>query len=138
MSRKDRKLLVTAVPVKRVTGDSAEKAMSFGEEGGDTLRITELVNTTPKGLLRAAMEEYQKWAYDGYRGSFTTWINKFVRPKDVVEIIDPRYPERSYADPVGRKKPFQFLVEAVTYTLSQGGGGRQEIHLARRITESDL
>lgn len=74
----------------------------------------------PKSDLKAITEkEMERLNYDGYRGSITLYGEPFVSHGDILEITNPQENDKT-----GR-----YWIDGVTYTLSIGGGIRQEATL---------
>lgn len=78
---------------------------------------------TESELRKKAEEDYNKFDYEGYTGSFTTFGAPFVKATDGVELQSDALPERN----AGR-----YLVKKVTRTFGVNGY-RQKIELGNRI-----
>lgn len=73
-------------------------------------------------LLKLATEALEKLKYEGFRGSFTTFLQPMVRHGMAVKLIDPLIPDRNGV----------YLVRQVITRFGMEGG-RQEITLDRKI-----
>jgi hypothetical protein len=69
-----------------------------------------------------AEENLRKLKYEGFRGSFTTFLNPVVKHGDSVKLINPLIPDQNGV----------YLVRRVV-TTNGISGGRQEIFLDRKI-----
>ena len=81
----------------------------------------------PKRLFEIGKKQLEKYYYDGFRGSFTTFAIPQVKHGDTVRIINPALPEQNGLYKVKAVAPF-------------GGfdkGGRQEITLDYRIDDGN-
>jgi hypothetical protein len=79
--------------------------------------------TTIAQLSQLAINELQKYYYDGLKGYFTTFALPFVRMGDDVTLIDNIMPERNGT----------YRVKEVDYSGSISEGFRQKIHLDFKI-----
>lgn len=71
-----------------------------------------------EGLKAAVKAAILNLRYEGYRGSFTTFLQPTVKHGDVVTLVDPVYPEREGV----------YFVKKVTTRIGMDGG-RQEIEI---------
>lgn len=82
--------------------DNSKIEIEIGDPSGETRTITKY-NLDEKELREAATREAERLRYEGYRGSFDTFIEPFVRHGDEIELIDPVQPEKNgvyYAEAV--------------------------------------
>lgn len=73
--------------------DNKKTIVEVGDADGDE-RTMHFFNLSDKELKEAAERELERMKYDGYRGSFKTFGQPTVHHGDIVELIDPSYPER--------------------------------------------
>ncbi len=95
--------------------DSKGKITTFktGTTGGDS--ITLKVGAMPEAdVKRIAESELIKRSYDGFEGSFDTWLIPFVEPTFSIEYEDKDYPNKKGV----------YYVSAVETSFSDGGGKR--------------
>lgn len=95
------------------------------ETVGDTLgeqRTLFFYDVTRAELTALANEALTKYKYEGFRGSFLTFLQPTVKHGDAVKLIDPLIPDRNGV----------YLVRQVV-TRFGINGGRQEITLDRKI-----
>lgn len=103
--------------------DNTKKETTAGDDGGDSRTI--YVYDVPESQLQSiADQELLKFKYEGFRGSFTTFIDPCIKHGDAVTIIDERITDRNDT----------YLVKSVTTTYGMGGG-RQIVELDRKISE---
>ena len=93
----------------------------FGDENGD-LRTINLYNVPEADLKSAADRELARLKYTGYRGSFTTFGEPFIRPGDAAAMVSTIIPERNG----------NYLVKSVKRTFGMSGY-RQEVELETKI-----
>lgn len=110
----DIKLRVTAISLYP---DGSRKEVKIGDEGGEN-RTLNYYNLSVNELSKAAQRHYERMVYDGYRGSFTTFIEPFVRQGDIVVLKSVENSDRTG----------EFWVDKVTYRLGTDGF-RQEIKI---------
>lgn len=94
-------------------------------EVGDTLgeqRTLYFYDVSDSDLTKLATESLEKMKYDGFVGSFLTFLQPTVRHGQAIKMIDPEIPDRNGVYLV-RKVVTQFGID----------GGRQEITLDRKI-----
>ncbi len=113
----DVKLLVTAISLYP---DGKRKEVKIGDQGGES-RTLNYYNLSVEELRKAAERDYTRLIYDGYRGSFSTFLEPYVRQGDIVVLESPEESDRTGA----------FWVDKVVYKLSNDGF-RQEIKLGPR------
>lgn len=92
-----------------------------GDENGDK-RTIYVYDVPESDLQDRADQELLKFQYDGFRGSFETFLEPQVRHGDAVQLIDDRISDRNDV----------YLVKGVTTRYGMGGG-RQIIELDRRV-----
>jgi hypothetical protein len=112
--KEDVKIKVKAISNKK---DGKKLEIELGDDDGEqrTLNFYEL---DEKSLKEAAEREMEKLKYDGYRGSFTTFGEPFVRHGDIAYLNSREPSERNG----------KYYVDKVTYTFGMGGY-RQNITL---------
>jgi hypothetical protein len=95
--------------------DGTQIVVSSGAEGGVVRREKVSTVTDAAKLEEIAKAKLLQESYDGYEGTFTTFLLPFVQPgyKDIV--TDPRYNERQG----------NYFVESVETTFGTGGGRRK-------------
>lgn len=102
--------------------DNSKEQVRVGDESGDKRTI--YVYDIPKTELEdIANEELKKFKYEGFRGSFVTFLDPIVKHGDAVTILDNRVSDRNGT----------YLVKSVTTNYGMGGG-RQTIELDRRVS----
>lgn len=93
----------------------------YGDVNGE-LRTIQVYNLTQADADKIGNEALQKYKYEGFRGSFTTFLQPMVQHGQAIKMIDPLIPDRSGV----------YLVRKVVTTFGMNGG-RQEITLDRKI-----
>lgn len=111
---RDIKLCVKAISLYP---DGSKSEVKIGAEGGEN-RTLNYYNLSINELTKAAQRDYERMVYDGYRGSFTTFLEPFVRQGDIVLLNSSENSDRTG----------EFWVDKVTYRLGTDGF-RQEIKL---------
>lgn len=114
----DVSIMVTAV---NVLPDNTRTEIKVGDSFGDQ-RTLYFYNLAPETVKQLATEALEKLKYEGYRGSFTTFLQPFVQHGQAIKIIDKEVPDRNGIYLV-RQVVTRFGIE----------GGRQEITLDRKI-----
>lgn len=114
----DVSLQVTAV---NVHSDNTRTEIKVGDSFGDQ-RTLYFYNIDAATLQHLATEALEKLKYEGFRGSFTTFLQPFVKHGDAIRLVDPKIPDRNGI----------YLVRQVVTTFGMQGG-RQEITLDRKI-----
>ena len=103
--------------------DNTKIEISVGDDEGDKRTI--YVYDVPKVDLQSrADQELLKFKYEGFRGSFETFLEPEVKHGDSVTLIDDKITDRNDT----------YLVKSVT-TRYGVSGGRQVIELDRKIDE---
>jgi len=89
------------------------KSVTVGTTGGDktTLKVGAMNQADMKKVAESAL---QKQSFDGFEGSFDSWLIPFVKPTDSAHIEDVDYPYKTGS----------YYVKAVTTTFSSSGGVR--------------
>ena len=115
----DTRFKVTAINIKP---DNTRKKIEVGDSLGEQ-RTLYFYDVTDAELTTLANESLQKMKYEGFTGSFVTFLQPTVRHGEAIRITDPLIPDRNGVYLV-RKVVTRFGVE----------GGRQEITLDRKIS----
>lgn len=115
----DVRLKVTAISIRP---DNTRKEIEVGDADGD-IRTLHFYNVSDADLTKLANEALSKLKYEGFRGSFTTFLQPMVRHGEAVKMIDPLIPDRNGV----------YLVRQVVTRFGMDGG-RQEITLDRKIS----
>ncbi|HMG93952.1 MAG TPA: hypothetical protein VK589_28025 [Chryseolinea sp.] len=114
----DVSIQVTAV---NVHPDNTRTEIKVGDPFGDQ-RTMYFYNVSAQTLQDLATEALEKLKYEGFRGSFTTFLQPYVKHGDAIRLVDPLIPDRNGI----------YLVRQVVTTFGMEGG-RQEITLDRKI-----
>lgn len=93
----------------------------FGDSGGE-LRTMHFVELDKSDLQKVIRNEFEKLKFDGYKGSFETFLVPYIKPGDTAVLTDPDYPERAGS----------YQVETVETTFSMRGA-RREVSPERKI-----
>ena len=93
----------------------------FGDVNGE-LRTIQTYNLTAADIAKIGNEALQKYKYEGFRGSFTTFLQPMVKHGQAIKLVDPLIPDRTGV----------YLARQVVTTFGMQGG-RQEITLDRKI-----
>lgn len=115
----DVNLKVTAINIKP---NNTRKSITVGDSLGEN-RVLHFYDVTDGELKRLATEALEKLKYEGFLGSFLTFLQPTVRQGNAVKMIDPLIPDRNGV----------YLVRKVVTRFGMGGG-RQEITLDRKIS----
>ncbi len=115
----DTSIMVTAV---NVLPNNTRTEIKVGDSFGDQ-RTMYFYNVSSDTLQKLATEALEKLKYEGFRGSFTTFLQPYVKHGDAVRLVDPLLPDRNGV----------YLVRQVVTTAGVNGG-RQEIFLDRKIS----
>lgn len=102
----------TAIKVKAISMLENNKKIEIevGDPNGEQRTITKY-NLTEAELKEVATREIDRLRYEGFRGSFKTFLTPVVYHGDEIEIIDPKTPERNGV----------YLVEAVEHEIGVNG-----------------
>jgi hypothetical protein len=114
----DVRLKVTAICIRP---NNTRKEIEVGDPDGD-IRTLHFYNVSDADLTKLANEALERLKYEGFRGSFTTFLQPMVQHGQAVRMIDPLIPDRNGV----------YLVRQVVTSIGMGGG-RQEITLDRKI-----
>ncbi len=114
----DVKLKVIAISIKP---DNTRTQIEVGDPEGE-LRTIYFYDVNTVTLTKLANEALEKLKYEGFRGSFTTFLQPTVKHGQAVKMTDPQIPDRNGI----------YLVKQVVSTIGVDGG-RQEITLDRKI-----
>lgn len=106
----DKKVEIT---VEKTDAKGRVVSVTRGTTGGDK-KTLKLGNVADADLNRIADAELLKSSYDGYEGSFNTWLIPFVKPSFTALIIDEDYPYKH-----GR-----YYISSVKTSFSSSGGVR--------------
>lgn len=112
--KEDVRLLLKAIIMQ--PGNKKEE-VEIGEKDGEQ-RTFHYYNISAADAKKNLEKEAERLIYTGYRGSFTTFGSPDFRHGDIVDLVDPIYPDRA-----GR-----YLAKRVKTTFGEGGY-RQEIEL---------
>lgn len=114
----DRKVKVTAVSIYP---DNTKKEVTVGDEDGGE-RTQYFYDVSEADLKTYAEEALSKFQYEGFSGSFTTFVNPRINHGDCVKLTSAEIPDANGI----------YLVKRVT-TIHGVNGGRQEVFLDRKI-----
>jgi hypothetical protein len=103
--------------------DDTKKEVTVGDLLNGELRTKFVYGVSESGLLKVANEELNKMVFEGYNGSFETFLLPLVRHGDAVKLTDDEFPDRKGV----------YLVKEVVYNYGINGG-RQKISLDRKIS----
>lgn len=95
-------------------GSRKRISKEFGDLVDGELRTLNFVGVSEADLETRARAELARLRFDGYRGGLTTFGVPFVEHGDIVEVLDPDYPERDGA----------FSVDKVEKIFGLGGSRR--------------
>lgn len=111
------------VEVQLIKPDGSVKKETFGKAGGQ--KITKTISATDEqSLQKAANNEYNLWAYDGFEGSFTGWLIPYIEPGDIVELRDTTYPNKNGS----------YFVSGTQTTFGAQSGGSRKVTISRRVS----
>lgn len=114
----DQKIKIRAVSIYP---DNTQKEVVVGDEDGG--ERTQYFYDVPESSLKTyAEEQLDKFKYEGFSGSFTTFVNPYIKHGDAVKIISTNVPDSKGV----------YLVKSVT-TTSGMGGGRQTVEIDIKI-----
>jgi len=102
-------------PVSKIERD-------YGDTYGET-RTLHFYNVPETELAKLANEELSKLKYEGFRGSFTTFLEPRIQHGDIIALQDDLIPDRNG----------KYLVRKVVTKFGVGIGGRQTITLDRKV-----
>lgn len=118
LRKEDVKIKLKAISMKP---DNSKIEYETGDDDGEQ-RTVYFYDVSEADLKQLANEEIERLRYEGYRGSFTTFLKPRVQHGDVIDLRSAEYPERD-----GR-----YYVKSVTTTFGLDGG-RQRITLDSKI-----
>ncbi|MGE4345942.1 MAG: hypothetical protein AB7D46_00865 [Flavobacteriaceae bacterium] len=101
------------IVVEKTDVNGKVTSVTKGTTGGDR-KVLRVGNVSDADLDRIADAELLKNSYDGYEGSFDTWLVPFVKPSYSALIIDRDYPH----------KKGKYYVVSVKTSFSSSGGKR--------------
>ncbi|MDB4497831.1 hypothetical protein N9251_00655 [Gammaproteobacteria bacterium] len=111
--RKEDKKLQVKVKSTKTDGSTVEKVV--GEKGGEIISKDIQGVEDELGLQLIANHIYDEHCYDGYEGSFNSWLEPYCDAGYVAKIIDP---EQEY-------KAGSYYVISVVTKVSKSGGQRK-------------
>ncbi len=114
----DTNLKVTAI---NILPNNTRESVTVGDNLGEQ-RTLYFYDVTTSELNSLANEALTKYKYEGFTGSFLTFLQPTVQHGEAIQLIDNTIPDRNGV----------YLVKRVITRFGQGGG-RQEIHLDRKI-----
>ena len=115
----DINLKVTAI---NILPNNTRKSITVGDSLGEN-RVLHFYDVTDNELKKLATEALEKLKYEGFLGSFLTFLQPTVRQGNAIKMIDPTIPDRNGV----------YLVRRVVTRFGMSGG-RQEITLDRKIS----
>ena len=115
----DSKIKVKAISHNSVTNAKIE--VNVGDETGE-LRTINKVDLTEEQLKEEAIRQIDLLKYEGFRGSFESFGEPFVRFCDIVELTDPNIQERNGS----------YFVKSVNYSFGMNGY-RQNVEIDRKV-----
>lgn len=107
LKEEDRRIKVKAVSMLE---NNTKIEVEVGDPSGEQRTITKY-NLTEKELKEVAEREISRLRYEGFSGTFTTFLSPVMEHGDEVELIDPVTPERNGV----------YLVEAVEINIGING-----------------
>lgn len=114
----DEKIKIQAISIQP---DNTKIEVVVGDADGG-VRTQYFYDVSREDLTKYAEERLEKYKYDGYKGSFVTFLNPIVKHGDAVRLKSTKRPDANGI----------YLVKRVI-TTSGVGGGRQEIELDIKI-----
>jgi len=90
-----------------------------GKKGGEVRTLYFFDVKTEKELKQMGEDRLRRYFYEGYRGSFTTFGEPFVKHGDIIKLRDKVLPEREGA----------YFVKSVKRKFGVSDGYRQEIEI---------
>lgn len=102
----------TAIKVKAISmlENNTKIEIEVGDPNGEQRTITKY-NLTESELKDVATREIDRLRYEGFRGSFKTFLTPVIYHGDEIEITDPKTPERNGV----------YLAEAIDYEIGVNG-----------------
>lgn len=111
-NKDDVKLQIKAVCFKK---DGTKVEATKGTDGGTERTLYFYDVESMSELATLAQRELERFSYDGYDGSITTFLEPYSAPAMVAELTDPLYAERSG----------KYYIESVETTFSMSGARRK-------------
>jgi len=118
----EQQLQVQAIGIK--PDGSQVKPAPVGDSAGAQRTVYSYTLSDPKALQDFAREEMQRMRYEGYEGTFRSFLAPFCDHGYTVNLQDNRYPARSGA----------YLCKGVKVTFDSKSFGRRIIELDRKIS----
>lgn len=115
----DQRIRLTAVSI---LPNNTKIEIDLGDDQGEQRTVFQY-NVSEADLRTFATEQLDKLKYEGFTGSFETFLEPQVRKGEAIEIINDAFPEKNGI----------YLVRSVRTNFGQGGG-RQFIELERKIS----
>lgn len=108
--KEDKKVEIT---IESTNSKGKVKSVTVGTTGGDktTLKVGAMSEADMKKVAQSAL---QKQMYDGYEGTFDSWLIPVVKPTDSAHVEDLDYPYKTGS----------YYVKSVTTKFSSSGGVR--------------
>lgn len=112
LNRADVKIQIKAVCFKK---DGTRIEAKKGMEGGTAKTLYFYDVQDMNELATLTQTELERYSYDGYDGSITTFLEPYVAPTMICALTDPVYPARNG----------NYYTETVETTFGQNGGRRK-------------
>ena len=112
LKKEDIKLCIKAICFQK---DGTKVEATKGDKDGAQRTLYFYDVGSAAELATLAQRELERYKYDGYNGSITTFLEPYAAPAMVARLVDPVYPERSG----------QYYIESVETTYGSGGGRRK-------------
>jgi hypothetical protein len=119
--KEDMKLLVKMVSID---ANGAKVEAEVGDKNGEIITIHKRNIKSKEALETIGKVELEKYKFEGYQGSFTSFIIPYIDHSDTCELLDEIYPERKG----------KYLVDKVKVTWGVGGA-RREVNLGRKLIQ---
>ena len=116
----DIKIKVKAISHNSITNEKIE--VNEGDETGE-LRTINKVDLTKEQLKKEAIRQIDLLKYEGFRGSFDSFGEPFVRFCDIVELTDPNIKERNGS----------YFVKSINYSFGMNGY-RQNVEIDKKVS----
>lgn len=115
--------LVKVKPISILDNNTEITIDAIGDDGGDETTLHTFGITSKAALRQFAEQELAKLKRGGYAGSFVAHGLPAVAFGDVIQLIDPDYPERNG----------YYRVDQVTTTFSRSRGLKQQIYPGKQV-----
>lgn len=112
----DMRLKVRAVSIK--SSDNSKIDVEVGDDDG-ALKTFYTQNATESALKEFANLKLSEWKYEGFRGSFKTFGEPYIRHGDTAKLISDRFPEKNGL----------YEVVSVRRTFNVSDGYKQDVEL---------